>query len=476
MRFAFIQFGWFEAPGTMCLAGVLRQAGHDVDCFIDLAEPDLVDTVLAWQPDLLGFSITPGEWAWAYETVRKVKARRTIPVVFGGTHPTFFPEILEQKEIDYICVGEGEDALLELVAALSTGRSPNDIPGIWTRASDSGPASRIPPRPLIRDFDRYPLPARDLYHRYPNVYHGSHKHIVACRGCPFDCAYCYNHLYFPLYGRNLVRRPSHERVLGEIELIRQAGSVEVLEFADDTFTADPAWLLPFLEAYRTRVGLPFICSVHAKCLSDEMCAALVRAGCYRVCIGIESGSERVRNQILGKNLSNEDLLKAAAMLHRHGLKILGNNMMGIPTETVDEAWQTVAFNARLRVEFPWCSLLQPYPKTRIADFCRKNGLLPEGPASFSPTLFQQSIIRQANLPHLTRIQKLFWFGVRLPRLTPLWKLLAKLPLDPLLHLMFLVSFAWRYMISNRLSLPAMIRFTWRNRNLYLGATAKAAKP
>ena len=144
-------------------------------------------------------------------------------------------------------------------------------------------------------------------------------------------------------------------------------------------------------------------------------------------------------------------------------------MMGIPTETVGDAWKTVDINIKMKVDFPWISLLQPFPRTRVEEICLEHGLLDSKESVFNPTFFEKSLINQANMKELVRIQKLFWFAVRFPRLRPFWKLLSKLPITPLLHILFLLSFGWRYMQSNRLSPWNMFVFAWQNRHLYLAS-------
>jgi tRNA A37 methylthiotransferase MiaB len=464
MRVAFVQSTWTEYSGIMCLSGMLKAHASETTVFVAPAERDLVGEVSSWKPDLLACSVTTGEMKWAIETMSGLRRATGVPTVCGGPHPTVFPEIVQYPFLDYVCRGEGEHALLDLVRNLESKRPTDAIPNIWVERD--GRIVANPPRPLVEDLDELPLADRSLYKKYRLISEAPLKHVTIGRGCPYTCTHCYNDHFHRLYGKGAFRLPSIERAYMEIEEILRTYRPITLVFDDDTFTARKPWLMEFLSQYPARVGLPFICNVHPATVSDEVAAALQKAGCFRICMGVESGSERLRTGILGKKVTNKRIEIAVKRLHRHGIKVLTNNMVGLPTETVVEAWETVEFNARIGTDYPWCSILQPYPRTEIERVCREMGLLPETPDHFAPTFFEGSILKQDNIAELVRVQKLFWFGVRFPSLMKLWKLLARLPLDRLLHVMFICSFGLRFMTSNRIPLRYMLKFSWFNLALY----------
>jgi anaerobic magnesium-protoporphyrin IX monomethyl ester cyclase len=466
MRVAFVQSLMFEYLGTMSLAAVLKQAGHQVEVFIDRrADPDrLVTEVETWRPHMVAFSCTTDNHVWALAVARRFRRRRpTIRTVFGGPHPTFWPQMVEEPEVDFVCRGEGEGALVELTDALAGGTSPAGIANLW--GTWNGVPFRNDVRPLIEDLDGLPFPDRTLYRRrYPGLGRAQAV-IMTGRGCPFACTFCFNHALQKVYagkGR-YVRRRSPANVLAEIDHCRATHPIRTVYFQDDTFLLDPRWVRTFLQGYAERVRLPFFCLATAEALTDEMVARLAAAGCRRVFFGIESGNASIRRQLLRKPLSDEAIRAAAHRLHAAGLPFRTYNMMGLPGETLEQAWETVRLNAAIATDFPWVSLFQPYPGTELGEQTRKQGLLADGPeAAMARSFFRSSALHQPDRQALEVLQKLFVPAVWWPRLHPLLRRLTALPPNPLFDLVFLVTYAWNITRSECLTWRETLRLALGN--------------
>src|SRR4051794_19263052 len=175
--------------GPGFIAAYLREHGHEVAFVrarLDDADADVVARVAAERPDLLGLSLTTRQWLRARRLVAAIRARIDVPVIAGGLHPTFSPEaVLAAEGFDYVCLGEGEEAMLDL----ADGRSPGAIENVWVRGG-ARPALRAPIDPV----DGLPWVARDLLDEPPGV-----AHMTTQRGCPFPCTYCAAHIYRELY-------------------------------------------------------------------------------------------------------------------------------------------------------------------------------------------------------------------------------------------------------------------------------------
>lgn len=201
---------------------------------------------------------------------------------------------------------------------------------------------------------------------------------MTSRGCPFNCTYCFNHAYKEIYGvanRQYVRRRSVENVIAELVHLRKTQRIRSVYFLDDTFILDKAYTLALMEAYRREIGLPFYCLVRADLVDDDICRALKEAGCAYVALGVESGSERLRRQVLNRYMSNRQILEAARLIKRHRLKLITINMLCLPTETLDDMLATVDLNLRLRPDGLFTHTFYPYPGTALCAFARKQGLL-----------------------------------------------------------------------------------------------------
>jgi radical SAM superfamily enzyme YgiQ (UPF0313 family) len=166
---------------------------------------------------------------------------------------------------------------------------------------------------------------------------------------------------------------------------------------------------------------------------------------------------------------NGQIIEAARILKEAGIKILTNNMLGLPGETLEGALTTVTLNIKLRTDYPWCSILQPYPGTEIADYALKNGYLKKIDLDrFQPTFFESSLLEQKDIGEVVNLQKFFYLAVKFPWLLPLIKRLVRFNcFSRCYNLIFLVTFAFRYMTANRYSLSDMFYIARDSLHLYI---------
>ena len=390
--FALASVEWI---GVQILISILKRAGHAVALlpvggfwtsgyFPPPKHPRFrreLRRIASFRPDVILCSTTTYSWGQLAPLLKRAKeAFPHIPVVVGGIHPTVLPEqVLSEPYVDMICVGEGEGAILDLMDALRPGESPplarSDIPNIWSKDAD-GAIVRNPLRPLVRDLDALPFPDKALFQAHGLS--GDRAYVMTTRGCPFNCAYCFNHAYRALYGvsgRHYVRHRSPDDVVAELVSLRRRQRIRSVYFIDDTFVADKPRTLALLEAYRREVRLPFYCLVRADLVDNEIAAALKRAGCAYVAMGVESGSPRLRREVLNRHVTNERLLEAARIIKRRRLKLITINMFCFPTETLDEMLETVSLNLRMSPHYVFTHIFYPYPGTRLCTMSSEMGLL-----------------------------------------------------------------------------------------------------
>jgi anaerobic magnesium-protoporphyrin IX monomethyl ester cyclase len=460
-RVLFLQNFWFEFLGTMYLSAVLKQDGHACDLLIEGGEKDFLGAIRACEPDLIGFYCTTGAHLWATETAARIK--RELPgvrIALGGPHPTYFPDVVEHPAIDFVCRGEGEMAMRELARRLSAGEPCNDIPNLW--AKSDGQVHRNPVGMLLRDLDALPYPDRALYYRrYRLLRDSPNKHFITGRGCPYSCSFCCNKAYNELYRGSgpVVRRLSPQRVLDEINSVAAEYPLKAVRFDDEVFLLKPSWLKEFLAEYRRQVGIPFTCLIRADLADAQRVRWLREAGCYAAYFGIESGDECLRNRVLGKRISRDEILSTAAALRREGISIGTFNMVGIPGETLEQAYETVRLNQLVRTDLPWCSIVQPYPATELLDYAVAEGYIEPGMAaeSFCQSYFNRSVVKNRDTNELVNLHKFFYIAVKAPWLFPLIRLLVKLPPNRLFDWVFSATFAYRYMKTYRVPFLRLLR-------------------
>lgn len=466
-RIAFIQEIWHEYIGTMSIAASLKAKGHLCDVFIPDGEKNFIASLKSFAPDILAFSCLTGGHRWALEKAGQLKNELGKPTIFGGIHPTLFPQIIEHPSVDMVCVGEGEETLAEVADNLPNIDKLKGIKGIWFK--NSGVIEKNNERPLIANLSAIPGPDRSLYLKYPLINKNPSKHFMAGRGCPYNCTFCYNDSLKKMYsGSKFLRLRENNHLLEEILYVKQHSKLETVTFDDDTFSASRRWLEEFLERYQKEIGLPYICSIRIEHVDDNLGRVLAESGCFRVCMGIECGSESIRKNILRKNFTNDGVVRAAKIIKGYGIKILTNNMMGIPDETLDDALETIKINVRIKTDYPWCSIFQPYPKTPLADYAIEKGYLKSMDVdSFAPTFFEGSVLAMKDVDAIVNLQKFFYVAVRFPWTIPLIKRLVHWPFKRVYHFIFLISFAYRYARSNRLGIIDIFRFGLQSIGLYL---------
>lgn len=197
---------------------------------------------------------------------------------------------------------------------------------------------------------------------------------MAGRGCPYRCAFCFNHVAQKVAEGQYVRWRSPERVCEELVEMRDRWRRRLVSFQDDTLTLNKEWFLEFARHYEEKVRLPYVCHVRADRVDDDIAEALRSSGCVRAVMGLESGSDYLRNEIMGKRVTTRQILDASRRLTERGIELLTQNMFGVPGETPATALETIYLNIRCGASVLILYFFQPYPGTRLAERAREMGL------------------------------------------------------------------------------------------------------
>ncbi len=466
-RFAFIQNLWTENLGIMYLSSALKAAGHEARIFIDVRGSNALQEALDYQPQAVGVSCTTGLHHWGLDFLRRFKAAKPeIVTLIGGPHATFCPEVALEEGVDFAVMGEAERAVCAIAEELEGSREIQLLENIAYRRD--GELIINPLGKLEENLDSLPFPDRTHYDRYPLTKREGSKNFIGGRGCPYNCAFCGNYRYHTLYQDKgkWVRYRSHENILTEIEEVRDLYGIRFVGFSDDTLIFNRKWLLPFLEKYRQRIGLPFISTVRANLVDEELVKALKAGGCLSCVFGVESGDERIRNEVLQKGVTDEEIRRTAALFRKYRIRFGTYNMLGLPGETVAEAMKTVKLNAGIRPDFPWCSILQPYPGTKIHEDMEKSLGQDIAADQIGASYFTASVIDNPHLKQMENLQKLFHLAVRVPFLQPAIRRLIKLPPNPLFTLIFQASYGWQLLRRSRLNILQMLKYWWTQQGMF----------
>jgi anaerobic magnesium-protoporphyrin IX monomethyl ester cyclase len=290
-------------------------------------------------------------------------------LVAGGPLPTLYPdEYLE--EFDVVCVGEGEETMLELVKASQKGIDLSKVCGVCYRSRNRTNTSNrsvamTPPRPPIEDLDSIPFPARDLYDNaaYQNYFierfGRKETSIITTRGCPFDCDFCSR----PIFSRTF-RERSAENVVSELTDIHSFG-YDWVWFSDDCFTLDAERILDICSGIKTRnLDLMWECLSRVDTLNSRVASAMKEAGCRRVFFGIESGDDGVLRE-MRKQVTVADIRRAVDVAVAAGLESAGFFIVGYPGENDSTILRTQKLATRLPLDYVSFSLPYPIPGTGL---------------------------------------------------------------------------------------------------------------
>ncbi|MFY0651987.1 MAG: B12-binding domain-containing radical SAM protein [Cyclobacteriaceae bacterium] len=263
-------------------------------------------------------------------------------IILGGPDVTYNTLDYLQNGADYIVIGEGENTMLELVKCISSGSiGLEDIPGI-AYLNDNGTEVKTKPRLKVREVDDLPIPNRDgidisKYLKAWKDFHGeSALNVSTQRGCPYTCKWCSTAVYGQSY-----RRRSPQKVVVELKVIQDKYNPDTIWFVDDVFTVSHKWLNAFAEELELqKVKVKFECISRADRMSKEVIATLKRAGCFRVWIGAESGSQRIVDA-MDRRVSVEQVREMIQDTRKAGIEAGTFIMLGYPGETEEDIKETI---------------------------------------------------------------------------------------------------------------------------------------
>jgi anaerobic magnesium-protoporphyrin IX monomethyl ester cyclase len=417
--------------GIMYLAAALEQQGHRVH-FVDIAlEPRWEERIVTLAPDVVGYSVITGSQGPLLEINRLLKKRFDFLSLWGGPHPTFFPELIEKEDVDIICIGEGEQAIVELAAALDAGDDFSSIANLHVKNPD-GSITENAPRSLCENLDEIPFPSRSILSRYPQYRCVSSRAVIASRGCPYSCTFCFNSRLRELHhGKGKYsRRRSVENLIEECARYGADPWVRQILFKDDLFAHRASFVSEFADLYPREVGLPFSCNVRADRVTEQIADDLARAGVAIVHFGVESGNDHIRQEVLGRRISRKAMIDTARWFRERGVKVYTFNLLGIPGETPEEAFETLDLNAELGADIAMFSIFQPYPRTPLGDRAVELGLVDPGFTEFSASFYQNSMRGLPKARQFRNMVHLFPLASRNSMLRRAAPFLAKLPLTP----------------------------------------------
>jgi radical SAM superfamily enzyme YgiQ (UPF0313 family) len=437
-KILFVQNCNQELYGIMSIASYVKKK-HKVKLAIGNSK-NLIKTVNSFKPDVVGIYVITDDHYWALETAKIIKSiSQNIFILLGGPHPTFYREIINDKNIDAICISEGEKPVLKLLDNINNKKYTN-IPSLWIKRDNKIHKNKLG---LLLNVEEIPIPDRTIYEDFPDIFQSSIMQVVCSRGCPFNCYFCHNYSMKKMYGHSFFRMRKVEDIINDILAAKKHKNVETILFQEDLFGLNKEWFDKFITEYKLKVNLPFYCMLRCDTVTEYLIDKLKEAGCYRVGIGIESGDEKIRNKILNKNLSSTSIKKAVKILKRKKLEFHTFNMFCLPHENIESAWKTLKLNLELKPNIAKSLIFQPYPGTKFYSETVKNNIIKPGFNRFKVNYGYDKDSR-----YIQRLQKLFMITVRFPLMQYILPILIRLPLDRFYD--NLSKFFWKHLYYKQL--------------------------
>lgn len=342
--------------------------------------------VQALQPDLIAFSIMSPHWYPMEPYFAELKALMpALPVCIGGYQAMLSQQqTIANPNVDYICVGDGEYAIGNLVQHLR-GSKDGPADGMWEKLIDGSVYETEPHQ--IGDLAALPFPDYDVFARadgFKNVnssIFGPKGKLVlpvmTGRGCPYRCTYCCNTPILEGWKtkKTFLRKYDPVDMVDELIRLRDKYNVGYFEFWDELFLSNLKFVRAFFEIYKEKIRLPFSINSRVEVMNEEFCKTAAEAGCHTIWFGIESGDETYRAKMLGRKMTNEQVVKAAENCKKAGINRLTFNIVGAPLETAENMRQTLKLNQTIAPEHFFFFPYIPLRGTPLYNIAKENGLL-----------------------------------------------------------------------------------------------------
>jgi anaerobic magnesium-protoporphyrin IX monomethyl ester cyclase len=377
--------------GLAHISAVLKKAGHSVDLWQlceDLAplpsKEQFINRLKELAPDVVGFSVVTNQWPYTKKLASWARETTSVPLVCGGIHAMAAPEeILKTSSFDYVFRGEAEEAFLDFVEKLARHENVAEVKNLGLMRN--GKICLNPARPLP-DLTKLHFKYYDIFY-YKKIIDAKNGWVglMASRGCPFSCSYCFNHQMVKQYRKDLsctfgelnyIRHFDVRQVIDEVEyLLTNYQNIKMFIFDDDLFTFRRQYVMNFCQAYKNLCPIPFVVNAHVGFFDKERARHLAKAGCKIVKFGVESGSGRIRRQILQRHMKNKKIVESIQMAHQFGLHTSVFLMIGLPNETYEDVMATIRLMSKAKPgRYRW-SFFFPFPLTKAYELSVEGGYI-----------------------------------------------------------------------------------------------------
>jgi len=387
---------------------------------------DLRKQVERFKPDLLALSTTEDMYELGLkflDEIKDYKIKNKVPVIAGGVFPTFAPEIVSKADlIDIVCVGEGENSLIELCKRIENQEDYSDLTNCWIKKNGEvikkNPISKpvnINNNPIIdislfEENRLYRPMAGKIYKMFP---------VETIRGCPYTCTFCNSpdqmRLYNNTTGGGFFRKKNINLISKELKHFKNNLGVEYNYFWADTFLAmSKSEFEEFCDMY-SEIKIPFWFQTRPKTINDYNMKRLAEVGLDRISFGVEHGNEKFRREVLDRRWSNDKIIEKLKIPPKYGIKFSVNNITGFPKETKKLAFDTIELNRNINSDNTNINTFVPFHGTPLRKLCEELGYIK--PETITKCIVAEPIMDMPQYPkhEIKGITKCFNLYVKFPK-------------------------------------------------------------
>ncbi|MFC2061710.1 B12-binding domain-containing radical SAM protein [Elusimicrobiota bacterium] len=349
----------------------------------DIEYSILIEALKEFAPSVVGINVISTFFHHAAELTARIKEQMNALVIWGGIHPNLCPDDCI-NHADVICMGEGEEAIVELADRIEKKQDYTNINNLWIKKDSGVIKNELTPYkqdlnsipfPDFSDtpIDKYYIVNNEISHRRPGSL--NYYPIMTTRGCMFNCTYCSATVVKRIYPcpDGYFRRKNVKNVIDELLTAKKnIRKLKRIHFYDSIFPSDEAWIREFCEEYKQKINLPFLCYFNPRTARDKIIFMLKDAGLRHVRVGIQSGSCRIRNKMYNRPESKEDIMRFAQIMKKTGLAVCYELIVGNPMEPVEDKSESLNLLLELPKPFKvFAHILCFYPGSDITVMALK---------------------------------------------------------------------------------------------------------
>jgi len=402
-------------PALATLSAILKSAGNEVDLFdttfyntrgftgddarvrtlqvketnfadlgiqfetTDMVE-DFVKMIEEFKPDLIGVSAVEVTFKMSMDLINTVKnIKPDIKVAFGGSFPMTAPErVINENNVDIVCIGEAENAFVELCKKLKSKEDYTEISNLWVKKDGKIYKNKLG---NLIDLDDLPHQDWELFDKR-RIYKPMSGAIgrTGCfeltRGCVFSCTFCINEFLNKVHNHKSYREKSIPKFIEEVKYFKDNYGIEYVYILAEMFLPTTKQRIrDFSKLWKEKIGLPFWCQLRVEGVDEENARLLEEAGCVSISAGIESGNEEFRRRVIHRMMSNQRIFEAFRILKNTKMQISGNCIIGFPGETRELIFDTIELNRQLNLDNTMVHAFSPYRGTSLYDLSVERGYI-----------------------------------------------------------------------------------------------------